>query len=177
MIFIVNSLISSCLEYGVPLFYDSPPSAIRILETSYNAAICLATSLPVWTPLPVLHRKAYLKYGQSSQFALKDFFMLHLLSSWSSSQQGGSLSAIFSWSFLEMVGSSARNRRVSGHSTSTQSPVSLTFSSKLPNAFNHNSRFSISRWYITRRCRVFCFCLLALVLLSPPLFCFCYWCL
>ena len=42
MLRIVNSLIRSSLEYAAPLFYDSPPSAINILEVSYNATIRLA---------------------------------------------------------------------------------------------------------------------------------------
>ena len=42
MLRIVNYLICSSLEYGAPLFYDSPPSAINILEVSYNATIRLA---------------------------------------------------------------------------------------------------------------------------------------
>ena len=55
MLSIVNSLIRRSLEYGAPLFYDSPPSAINILEVNYNAAIRLATDLPMWTPILPFH--------------------------------------------------------------------------------------------------------------------------
>ena len=46
MLFIINSIIRSSLEYGAPLFFDSPPSALQILEVCYNASICLAIGLP-----------------------------------------------------------------------------------------------------------------------------------
>ena len=46
MLHIIDSLISSCLEYGDPLFFGSPSTAFRILDTCYNAAIRLATALP-----------------------------------------------------------------------------------------------------------------------------------
>ena len=54
MLKIVNSIVRSCLEYGAPLFFDSPPTPLNLLETSYNTAIHLATSLPIWTPILVL---------------------------------------------------------------------------------------------------------------------------
>ena len=142
MISINNSLIRSCIEYSVLVFYYSLLSAIWILETSYNTAIRLATGLLVWRPLLVLHRgTCIVQYGQLSQLTLQAFTApppLH--SSWFSSQQGGLLSAVLSCS-------SVRNRNVSRHYTSTHSPISMASFSGLHNAFNNYSRFSISRYY------------------------------
>ena len=81
MLHIVNSLIRSSLEYGAPLFYDSPPSAVNTLEVSYNAAIRLATGLPMWTPVPVLRREAGVSSISSRLSLLTKLFLLRLLSS------------------------------------------------------------------------------------------------
>lgn len=82
MIILVNSIIRSCLEYGAPppLFYDSPPSDLKILETSYYEAIRLATGLPIWTPLPVLRREACAYNLSSRLILLSRFSLIRLLS-------------------------------------------------------------------------------------------------
>ena len=79
MLRIVYSLICSSLEYGAPLFYYSPPSAINILEVSYNTAIRLATGLPVWTPISVLHREAGVSSISSHLSLLTELFLPRLL--------------------------------------------------------------------------------------------------
>lgn len=100
MIKIVNSLIRSSLEYGAPLFYDSPPSSIRILEVCYNAAIRLATGLPRWTPLPVLRREAGVSTISSRLNYLTKRFLLRILSAPSGLRLGD---VNPSGSFLEVV--------------------------------------------------------------------------
>ena len=81
MLRLIDSLIRSCLEYGAPLFFDSPPTALRILETCYNACIRLATGLPSWTPLPVLRREAGVSSITSRLGFLTKTFLIRLLSS------------------------------------------------------------------------------------------------
>ena len=80
MLRIANSIIRSSLEYGAPLFFDSPPSALNILEVTYNAAIRLASGLPLWTPIQVLRREAVVPSISSRLYLLTKFFILRLLS-------------------------------------------------------------------------------------------------
>ena len=81
MLRIIGSLICSCLEYGALLFFDSPPTALHILETCYNASIRLAMGLPSWTPLPVLRREAGVSSITSRLGFLAKTFLIRLLSS------------------------------------------------------------------------------------------------
>ena len=81
MLFIINSVIRSSLKYGRPLFFDSPPSALQILEVCYIASIHLATGLPRWTPLPVLRHEAGVSSITHWLALFTRLFLLRLLSS------------------------------------------------------------------------------------------------
>ena len=81
MLRIVNSIIRSSLEYGAPLFFDSPPTSLNLLEVCYNSAIRLATGLPMWTPLAVLRREAGVSTITSRLSFLTKRFLLRLLAS------------------------------------------------------------------------------------------------
>ena len=61
------------------LFFDSPPTSLNLLEACYNAAIRLATGLPMWTPLPVLRREAGVSTITSRLYFLTKPFLLRLL--------------------------------------------------------------------------------------------------
>ena len=57
MLRIVNSIVRSTLENRAPLFFNSTSTILRTPEICNNAAIRLATSLPIWTPLPTVDSK------------------------------------------------------------------------------------------------------------------------
>ena len=58
MLKLIKVLIGSLLDYGAPLLFNSPPSALNHLEVCLNAAVCLAMGLPKWILIPVLLREA-----------------------------------------------------------------------------------------------------------------------
>ena len=88
----VNSIIRNSLEYRIPLFFDSPPTFLSILEVRYNVAIRLATDLPMWThPPAVLNQKAGESTIKRRLYFLTKRFLLRLLAVSPGLQLGNSI--------------------------------------------------------------------------------------